>query len=161
MSNNRLKYLGYSVTFQEVPDEVSLVINISGCDRHCDGCHSPHLWKYEGNYISDDIECILDKYKDLITCVCFMGGDQNQQELDMLLKTVQSKNLRTALYSGHDSFNDFISDVLYKLDYLKIGRYDKRLGGLSQESSNQKMYKHNHNTFYWEDITYKFRRQRT
>ena len=51
---NKLKYLGYSIVFQEVPDEVTLAINISGCPHKCEGCHSKYLWEYDGHYVSDD-----------------------------------------------------------------------------------------------------------
>ena len=38
-----LKYLNCQVTFAEVPDEISLCINITNCPNRCPGCHSPEL----------------------------------------------------------------------------------------------------------------------
>ena len=151
---NKLKYLGYSIVFQEVPDEVTLAINISGCPHRCEGCHSKYLWEYEGNYILDDIEALIQKYNGLITCVCFMGGDQNISELTQLSLIVRRHNLKVALYSGLD--DDGISLVpLYKrFDYIKIGHYNQTLGGLDQKTTNQKMYRITNNSFT--DITYKF-----
>ena len=73
-----LMYKGYSVVFQEVPGEVSLAINISGCQHHCPDCHSKYLWNNEGAaFLERDLGSIIDKYDGLITCVCFMGGDHN------------------------------------------------------------------------------------
>ena len=43
-----LKYTSYTVVFQEVPDEVSLAFEVSGCPFKCEGCHSPHLWEDVG-----------------------------------------------------------------------------------------------------------------
>lgn len=151
---NKLKYLGYSVVFQEVPGEVSLAINISGCPHRCEGCHSKYLWDYEGNYISDDLEDLLEKYKGLITCVCFMGGDQNMSELLNLAFVAKKYNLKVALYSGVG--NDVMSLVpLYnRFDYIKLGDYNKELGGLNKHTTNQRMYKNVNGM--WEDITYKF-----
>ena len=63
---NKLKYLGYSIVFQEVPNEVSLAVNISGCPHKCEGCHSKYLWEYDGNYISDDIDNLIKKYQDFL-----------------------------------------------------------------------------------------------
>ena len=40
-----LKYVNCDIVFQEVPNEVALAINISGCPCHCPGCHSPYLWQ--------------------------------------------------------------------------------------------------------------------
>ena len=38
-----LKYVNTMVTFSEVPDEISLCIEISNCKCHCKNCHSPYL----------------------------------------------------------------------------------------------------------------------
>ena len=156
---NKLKYLGYSIVFQEVPDEVTLAINISGCPHKCEGCHSKYLWKYEGNYISDDLEDLIEKYKGLITCVCFMGGDQNQIDLLDLLKTVQKYGLKTALYTGLGLVNNLSIRILGNLNYLKTGKYDSSLGGLDSPTTNQRMFKWNYSTMRWDDITYRFQKR--
>ena len=155
---NKLKYLGYSVVFQEVPDEVTLAINISGCPHKCEGCHSKYLWEYEGNYISDDLDSLIEKYKGLITCVCFMGGEQNSNELLQLLIDVHRHKLKTALYTGEDSLQNLNIRILGNLDYCKIGHYDDMLGGLDSRNTNQKMLMWNWTTNKWEDITYKFQK---
>lgn len=154
--NNKLKYLGYSIVFQEVPDEVTLVINISGCPHKCIGCHSKYLWEYKGRYISNDLDKLLEKYNDLITCVCFMGGDQNQDELTNLLIKIKRYKLKTALYTGVDTINVLNVKVLDNLDYCKIGHYDSTYGGLNNPNTNQQMLKRNLETNKWEDITYRF-----
>ena len=155
---NNLRYLGYSIVFQEVPNEVSLAINISGCPHRCEGCHSKYLWEYEGNYISDDLVALIEKYKDLITCVCFMGGDQNQNELSDLLIVAHKYNLKTALYTGVDFMGDLQIQVLRHLDYCKIGHYDENCGGLNHPNTNQKMFAKHFGTDIWKDITHKFQK---
>lgn len=156
---NKLKYLGYSIVFQEVPDEVTLAVNISGCPHKCEGCHSKYLWEYEGNYISDDLETLIKQYDGLITCVCFMGGDQNQIDLLGLLKTVQKYGLKTALYTGLDLVNNLSIRILGNLNYLKTGKYDSSLGGLDRLTTNQRMFKWNYSTMRWDDITYRFQKR--
>ena len=151
---NKLKYLGYSIVFQEVPNEVTLAINISGCPHKCGGCHSKYLWEYEGDYISDDIGSLIEKYSGLITCVCFMGGDQNQEELSDLLAKVSQRGLKTALYTGLDSMTYLHNKVLSNLDYCKIGHYDYSRGGLNSPNTNQQMFKKTARK--WDDITYRF-----
>ena len=155
---NKLKYLGYSIVFQEVPDEVTLAINISGCPHKCEGCHSKYLWEYEGNYISDDLVKLIEKYKGLITCVCFMGGDQNQKELTNLLILVHKSGLKTALYTGVDFMSDLNIRVLGNLDYCKIGHYDSNCGGLDNLNTNQKMLKWDWTVNKWNDITHRFQK---
>lgn len=154
--NNKLKYLGYSIVFQEVPDEVTLAVNISGCPHKCEGCHSRYLWEYKGNYISDDIDRLIKKYNNLITCVCFMGGDQNQIELTNLLTRIKQCKLKTALYTGLNSINNLNIGVLTNLDYCKVGHYDFSLGGLNNPNTNQRMFKQDFTTNKWNDITHKF-----
>ena len=38
-----LKYVDTKVTFAEVPNEISLCINITGCKIGCKNCHSSYL----------------------------------------------------------------------------------------------------------------------
>ena len=136
----KLKYLSYSVVLQEVPDEISLAINISDCPYKCKGCHSKELWEYNGSYLIDDIDILLDKYDGLISCVCFMGGDQNEEDLIVCLDRVRNRNLKSCLYTGNNSIKNLSCKVISKLDYIKIGRYIEELGGLNCKTTNQKMY---------------------
>ena len=154
--NDKLKYLGYSIVFQEIPDEVTLAINISGCPHKCEGCHSKYLWEYDGDYIADDLVGLIEQYEGLITCVCFMGGDQNVLELLYLAHIVETFNLKVALYSGLPDKSLFagFKDVF---DYLKVGEYIAEYGGLTSRTTNQRMYHQiNKPSNIWEDITYKF-----
>ena len=135
-----LKFDSIAVVLQEVPNEVSLAFNITGCTHRCPGCHSPHLWENTGADLLIKLDDYLDKYQDLITCVCFMGGEQNPDELRTALQKVRSRSLKTCLYSGSDNIEDFTSLIDW-LDYLKFGHYDENLGGLSSPTTNQRMYK--------------------
>ena len=38
-----MKYVDTLVSFSEIPDEITLCINISQCPNNCKGCHSPWL----------------------------------------------------------------------------------------------------------------------
>ena len=140
MRNQLLRYANYSITFQEVPNEISLVLNITGCTHHCDGCHSDYLAQDFGNYVDDDLPALLDRYKGMITCVCFMGGDQAIDNLREWLERIKEEyDLKTCVYSGTDDIDTFDNCLDY-LDYLKIGSYKKELGGLDNPNTNQKFY---------------------
>ena len=138
----RLKYIGYSIVMQEVPNEISLAINVSDCPYKCEGCHSKYLWEYEGNYLLDDLAALLNRYDGLITCVCFMGGDQNPIELLNGLNIVHQYGLKTCLYTGRSSITSLTADgITSSLDYVKTGRYIQDFGGLDNPNTNQKFYK--------------------
>ena len=137
-----LKYANYDVVFQEVPDEVTLAINISNCPNQCPGCHSKYLWENIGkNLDMNELNRLVSQYETGITCVCFMGGDANPKEVaDMAwqLKNNHS-NLKMAWYSGKNELPQNVSTDHF--DYIKLGRYVAELGPLDSATTNQRMMK--------------------
>lgn len=137
-----LKYVDTLVSFQEIPDEISLCINISNCPNNCPGCHSA--------YLKDDIGTpltyteLMRILKDIrgITCVCFMGGDKEPWEIQRLAQFVKEKGLKVAWYSGKQELHEDI--CLSNFDYVKLGPYVEELGPLTSPTTNQVMYKIDH-----------------
>lgn len=150
-----LRYQETLVAFREIPDEVALCINISGCPNKCEGCHSPHLWEDKGNILSVDVLSQLIEKNNGITCVCLMGGDNDPEEVNRLLKEIRNRDFKTGWYSGKEILAHNVS--LDNLDYLKLGPYVKALGPLTSRITNQRVYKVIHEDGNrLEDITYKF-----
>lgn len=82
---SKLKYKGYSIVLQEVPNEIALAINVCGCPYKCKGCHSQYLWDNDGKeLIEKDLKELLNKYSFALTCVCLMGGDWEVEELKII-----------------------------------------------------------------------------
>ena len=134
-----VKYCGYYITFQEVPNEVALTFTISNCPYRCEGCHSPWLQKDFGDELTPDIILgLLDKYQGAITCVCFMGTGNDYIALCRLIRLVRMYGYKTCVYTG-----DHRNDVeLYDFpDYFKEGQYIEKLGGLDSPHTNQRMWK--------------------
>lgn len=153
-----LKYLNTDVTFAEVPDEISLCINITNCPCGCDGCHSPELSKDIGDPLTNEVLDTLIKDNEGISCVCLMGGDRNQKEVEQLLSHIKKAHpkLKTAWYSGRETVPATIYSVL---DYLKIGPYIEQFGGLDKETTNQMFFEVTpDDKFKLKNITYKFRK---
>ncbi len=70
-----LKYVDAKVVMAELPDEITLAINISNCPCHCKGCHSSYLANDIGKPLTiTRIEKLLEENKG-VTAICFMGGD--------------------------------------------------------------------------------------
>lgn len=135
-----LLYTGAAVVFQEVPDEIALAISISGCTRNCEGCHSAHLREYKGRDMLYDLEYLIDSHPG-ITCVCFMGGDQNLRELKMATKIIRHKfpDLKICLYTGEDDLEKVARYICaLSPDYIKWGSYMKWRGGLDSSTTNQR-----------------------
>ncbi|MBR1878451.1 MAG: 4Fe-4S cluster-binding domain-containing protein [Paludibacteraceae bacterium] len=176
------KVASYDIVFQEVPGEVTLALNISGCPCHCKGCHSPHLWEDTGEPLTTDLlDTLMEKYAGLITCVCFMGGDRNPEEIFRLAKYIKNLSatetsglsespaygIKVAWYSGRpytpETFNTKtpFNYQLSTFNYLKFGPYIESLGGLKSERTNQRLYKRVGNgtsdaPYEWQDITSSF-----
>jgi len=135
-----LKYSSYDIVFQEIPGETTLAINISNCPNRCKGCHSPHLQEDTGEALSyDKLCCIIDKYISAITCVCFMGGDISPLKINELAEKIRTKyNFKIGWYSGKPEIAKEIN--IDNFDYIKIGPFKEKLGGLNSPFTNQKFY---------------------
>ena len=122
-----LNYTTEQITFQEVPNEISLSFLIAGCPLKCKGCHSADSWRVtsEANEVDKANETVKSKihpinsnaknyltkgylenrikqYQDMISCVLFLGGEWEIEKLIELLQTVKNTNpsLKTCLYTG-------------------------------------------------------------
>lgn len=158
-----LKYVDTAIVFSEIPGEITLAINISGCPNHCEGCHSKYLWKDYGEILNKESLFSLIEKNQGITCVCLMGGDQAPNTISWLAKCIKEDypKLKVAWYSG----KEYLSQDLYTeyFDYIKLGPYIENLGPLTSSNTNQRLY--SYSKFFsdhsvigkgWRDITYKF-----
>ena len=128
-----------SIVFQEVPGEISLCFSITGCKMACSGCHSTELWNEKNGQLLSNNTFIhsLEKYRDLISCVVFFGGEWQPEHLIDKLKIAQSQGLKTCLYSGMNFIDIKISQ---HLTYLKTGKWDPKRGGLDSSDTNQAFF---------------------
>lgn len=165
-----LKYVDTRVVFAEIPDEITLAINISNCPCHCKGCHSPYLAKDIGetliyhheqsdNYITSIDEIIEDNLG--VTCIAIMGGDSDTILVNALAEYIKCnyESLKVAWYSGRSEIDKSIE--LRNFDYIKVGPYIEEHGPLNNPNTNQRLYEINRigklpDRFTLHDITYKF-----
>lgn len=136
-----LKYTDYDIVFQEVPNELTLAINISNCPNRCKGCHSSYLWDDVGEPLTEEVLAQLcEKYSSGLTCVAFMGGDAEPFEVARLAHYVRKElHLKTAWYSGKNKLPEQFP--ITEFQFIKIGAYCADLGGLKSPTTNQRMYK--------------------
>lgn len=166
-----LKYVDTAVTLSEIPDEITLCINISNCPCHCKGCHSAYLAddigepliyysKQGANYITSIDEIVENNLG--ITCISIMGGDSEPilvNELAEYIKCNYDESLKVAWYSGRQELAKEID--LKNFDYIKLGPYIEEKGPLNNPNTNQRFYEicrvHKlPDAFVMKDVTSKF-----
>lgn len=135
-----LKYLNTQVTFSEVPDEISLCINITGCKVGCKNCHSSYLAQDIGTELTFSELRRLIKHNSGISCIAFMGGDSEPKRIDALASFVTNHyQLKVAWYSGRQELSKEID--LKNFDAIKLGPYKEEFGPLNSRTTNQRFYK--------------------
>ena len=137
-----LKYVNSDIVFQEIPDEVTLAINISNCPCRCPGCHSRYLWEDIGLPLDTAaIDDFVEQYGTDITCIAFMGGDGDPRGVGQLAEYIHEEHpqFHVAWYSGRIRIPSVVS--VTDFDYIKIGPYIRHLGPLKEPTTNQRLYR--------------------
>lgn len=151
-----IKYVNTGIVFQEIPDEVTLAINISNCPCHCPGCHSRYLWEDVGLPLDTEaIDAFVNQYGNEISCIAFMGGDAEPTSVNRLAQYIHEEHpqFKVAWYSGRIRIPRGV--VRADFDYIKLGPFIKHLGPLKQTTTNQRLYRKDDNGVF-EDITSRF-----
>lgn len=170
-----VKYISetVSVVFEEIPDMVTLAIEISQCQNNCVGCHSPWLRNNIGEELnSETLRELLEKNKG-VNCVLFSGEGNDTVGLLNLAREVKEwgdKSLKVAVYSGREDLNPDEADLYCEVfDYIKLGPYKAEFGPLNSKTTNQRLYMKAEDCrcmsliggkyYSWVDITEKFWRK--
>lgn len=148
-----LKYTDTMVVFSEIPDHITLAINISNCQNRCPNCHSKELWCDIGEILTEEKLCSLIERNDGINAICFMGEGKDYNEIIKLTNFIKNKysHIKVGIYSGRDE----VEEIFFKtFDFVKVGRYDERYGPLNETTTNQRFYSITDGVKT--DLTYKF-----
>lgn len=136
-----LKYVDTKIVFQEIPDEVTLAINISRCPCNCKNCHSSYLAQDTGENLTINVIRDFIKNNEGITCVAFMGGDAEPYNVNVLAAYIKNfySHIKVAWYSGRQEISEYID--IGNFNYIKVGPYIEELGPLTYKTTNQRLYK--------------------
>lgn len=151
-----LKYFDKAIVMQEIPDEISLALNITNCPHRCKNCHSPYLREDIGTELTFKSldEILRNKIYKNVTCILFMGGDSSHEDIIYLTNYIHNTyDYKVAMYSGDDMID---YNLLNCLDYYKYGSYQEDKGPINKETTNQILLKIKNNKI--EDITNKFQK---
>ena len=145
-----------SVVLEEIPDRVSLAVDISNCRGNCVGCHSPFLKKDIGQELTREVidRLVADNFG--VNCFLFLGEGRDPEALLDLASHVRSKGLLAAVYSGREEVEEIFWDYF---DYIKLGPYRPECGPLNSPTTNQRLYRRTEEG-KWEDITYRLQARR-
>ena len=154
-----LKYVDAKVVFAEVPDEITLAINISNCPCQCKGCHSSYLAQDIGTELTFNEIRKLIKKNSGISCVALMGGDAEPDKVNVLASFIINhySSIKIAWYSGRQELSKDIE--LSNFDFIKLGPYKEEFGPLNSRTTNQRFYKVNGKELV--DVTNKFWKHET
>ena len=149
-----IKYLPglTDVVLEEIPDKVTLAVEITNCQGSCPGCHSPFLRRDIGEELTEAAldRLIGDNFG--VNCLLFLGEGNDRDALLRLSAHVRRNwpDVELALYSGRETVEDELKEAF---DYIKIGPYIEDLGPLNENTTNQRLYHRG------EDITPRFWRK--
>jgi len=128
-----------SVVLEEIPDRVSLAVDISNCRGNCVGCHSPFLKLDIGEELTPAIvdHLIADNFG--VNCFLFLGEGRDPEALLALAAHIRAEHpaMEIALYSGREEVEPEFWDAF---DYVKLGPYRPECGPLNERTTNQRLY---------------------
>lgn len=143
-----------SVVIEEIPDMVTLAVEISNCKGNCIGCHSPFLREDVGEELTEEAidSMVGDNFG--VNCFLFLGEGRDLGRIFALAQYVRrAHGLAVALYSGRTEVEEEVFEVF---DYVKVGPYMAEFGPLNSRTTNQRLYKVSHSPLIKEDITSRF-----
>ena len=127
-----------SVVMEEIPDRVTLAVEISHCRGNCPGCHSPFLKEDIGEVLTEEIIDALVRNNFGVDCFLFLGEGRDPEALCALAAHVRTLGLIPAVYSGRREVDDLLWE---SFDYVKVGPYVEELGPLNKPTTNQRLYR--------------------
>lgn len=119
-------------------DGIRVVLWVSGCGHHCEGCQNPITWDPNDGLPfteAEKAELWAELEKDYVSGITFSGGDPlypgNEPEIFALAKAVKEQFPKKTvwLYTGYtwDYILKTMRPILDYIDVLVDGRYVKML----------------------------------
>lgn len=137
-------------------DGIRVVLFVSGCSHHCEGCQNKETWEPDSGIKFDDAaleEIMCELEKDYVAGLTLSGGDplycQNRPEVIRIIETVRKRFPEKSiwLYTGFDIDEIFKSNSLCNVatmvDVLVTGRFMVKLADVNTPyvgSTNQEIY---------------------
>lgn len=134
-----MKYAGVLYNDFSAAPGVSVSFFTQGCPFHCENCHNPETWDFDGGleFTYDILDNVIKTLSDesIKRNFCLMGGEplcpENLFLSYLLVSTIKEKLPNTPIYiwTGYTleqlkkEFNQKIDDILAMADYVIDGPY--------------------------------------
>ena len=127
-----------------------LTIFSQGCHHHCEGCHNPDTWDFDGGTVMEEEQIVqMARANPLVKGVTFSGGEPFDQAsgFTKLARLLKKEGYEVASYSGY-TFEQLMSgtdeqrELMMSIDVLIDGPFILSLRNLSlvyRGSSNQRI----------------------
>ena len=144
------------LTTQEIPWMLHTSFYVAGCTRNCPECswNTAEFSKEKPYELTEELyRKVLNKTRDWIKGVVFLGGEWDEPNLVKFLKiAIKEYGYETCLYTGCDTIEEIPKGILDNLTYIKIGHYDKDLGPLTSKTTNQRFIRLSDNHCFNEEF---------
>ena len=129
---------------------IRLTVFCQGCHHHCEGCHNPDTWEFDGGDVMEEQQIVqIAKANPLVKGVTFSGGEPFDQAAGFtkFAKLLKKEGYEIASYSGY-TFEQLMNgtkeqkELMNNIDILIDGPFILSLRNLSliyRGSSNQRV----------------------
>lgn len=109
-----------------------VVLWVSGCSHHCDGCHNPETWNKESGIVfeqNDWYKIARELERPYISGITYSGGDPlfpaNRSIITSMAKTIRQlyPDKTQWLYTGYDFSEVKNLEIMKYIDVLVDGEY--------------------------------------
>ena len=157
-----MKYAGIIPNDFVNGEGVSVTIFVQGCPHHCDGCHNPETWDFEGGIESsqqdliDEVISLISK-NGIIRNLSISGGEPLcEQNIDFVYELIDQvrfqyyRNIKICCWTGYEydelkaRKNPVLDMLLYKIDTLITGPFIKEQRDITLKlrgSRNQQIWR--------------------
>ena len=128
-----------------------VILWVTGCPHHCEGCHNPWSWDpNEGKHFDSNayLELVNELKKDYVNGITFLGGEPlapyNLDTVTSIAKTIREEYPKKTIwcYTGYTYEDIEKYDIMKYLDVLIDGEFIKELKDVKlywRGSSNQRV----------------------
>lgn len=123
-------------------DGCRYVVFLQGCSHHCDGCHNPETWDFEGGIEVETREIAEDfKRRKLLDGITLSGGDPFFQKESCVELLNMLPGVNVWIYTGFEYEDICGTELANMADVLVTGKFVKELAceGKMYGSENQKI----------------------